>query len=766
MKFSDGFWLDRRGWTVERARQMRGIEVDTDAARIGLLAPVKEVLTRGDTLNTGAFDLSVEAVADGVLKVCVERWKGKRAQHRPVRIVLPEEFPHSIDQDEEGTTLCAGDLGIQVPTGPGWGFEISSKGRALTSCPSRGIGLAVSPEGKRHTYVQLQMRPGERIYGMGERFGAFVKNGQSVDIWNEDGGTSSEQAYKNIPFYMSTAGYGLLVLDHGDVSFEVGSETVSRIQFSVSGDRLEYLIFDGPTPKDVLRRYTGLTGRPPKVPAWSYGTWLTTSFTTSYDENTVMSFIDGMAERGLPLSCFHFDTFWMREFHWCDFVWDPIAFPDPAGFLARLKERGLRVCVWLNPYIAQKSRLWDEGAEKGYLLRTSDGGIWQTDLWQAGMSLVDFTNPEAVEWFKDQLRALVAIGVDAFKTDFGERIPVSGVEWFDGSDPVRMHNAYTGLYNRAAFEVLEEAHGQGEAVLFARSATIGGQTMPVHWGGDCESTFPSMGETLRGGLSLAMSGFGYWSHDIGGFEGTPDPAVFKRWIAFGFLGSHSRFHGSNSVRVPWAFDEEAVEITREFAHLKNRLLPYLGAAAREAVESGIPMMRPMVLEFPEDRAVYDIDTQYMLGPSLLVAPVFSTTGEVEVYLPVGRWTSLLSGEVVEGGRWIREVHDFHSLPLYLREDSALVWGAVEDRPEYDWAEGATVRLVAIRDGHDSTLLVPASDAGAGAEDASFRIVREGSRITVTSDSTRPWAVEADGRRIAAEAGTRRLEVALEGNDAE
>ncbi|MCI6556763.1 alpha-xylosidase [Schaalia hyovaginalis] len=766
MKFSDGFWLDRRGWTVERARQMRGIEVDADAARIGLLAPVKEVLTRGDTLNTGAFDLSVEAVADGVLKVCVERWKGKRAQHRPVRIALPEEFPHSIDQDEEGTTLCAGDLGIQVPTGPGWGFEISSKGRALTSCPSRGIGLAVSPEGKRHIYVQLQMRPGERIYGMGERFGAFVKNGQSVDIWNEDGGTSSEQAYKNIPFYMSTAGYGLLVLDHGDVSFEVGSEAVSRIQFSVSGDRLEYLIFDGPTPKDVLRRYTGLTGRPPKVPAWSYGTWLTTSFTTSYDENTVMSFIDGMAERGLPLSCFHFDTFWMREFHWCDFVWDPIAFPDPAGFLARLKERGLRVCVWLNPYIAQKSRLWDEGAEKGYLLRTSDGGIWQTDLWQAGMSLVDFTNPEAVEWFKDQLRALVAIGVDAFKTDFGERIPVSGVEWFDGSDPVRMHNAYTGLYNRAAFEVLEEAHGQGEAVLFARSATIGGQTMPVHWGGDCESTFPSMGETLRGGLSLAMSGFGYWSHDIGGFEGTPDPAVFKRWIAFGFLGSHSRFHGSNSVRVPWAFDEEAVEITREFAHLKNRLLPYLGAAAREAVESGIPMMRPMVLEFPEDRAVYDIDTQYMLGPSLLVAPVFSTTGEVEVYLPAGRWTSLLSGEVVEGGRWIREVHDFRSLPLYLREDSALVWGAVEDRPEYDWAEGATVRLVAIRDGHDSTLLVPASDAGAGAEDASFRIVREGSRITVTSDSTRPWAVEADGRRIAAEAGTRRLEVALEGNDAE
>ncbi|WP_022868637.1 alpha-xylosidase [Schaalia vaccimaxillae] len=761
MKFSDGFWLDRRGWTVERARQMRGFEVDCHVPKISFLAPIKNVETRGDTLNTGTFEVDVTPVAEGVIKVTVERWKGRRTRRPAINLNLPAEFPCGVESREEHLRLNAGNLAIEMPGEAGWGFEVSSGDRAVTSCPTRGIGHAISPEGKRYTYVQLQMHPGERIYGMGERFGAFVKNGQSVDIWNEDGGTSSEQAYKNVPFYISTAGYGLLVLDQGDVSFEVGSEAVSRVQFSVCSDRLEYLLIDGPSPKEILRRYTALSGRPPKVPAWSYGTWLTTSFTTSYDERTVMSFVDGMAERGLPLSCFHFDTFWMREFHWCDFVWDPVAFPDPAGFLSRLKERGLRVCVWLNPYIAQKSHLWDEGAEKGYLLRTQDGGIWQTDLWQAGMSLVDFTNPEAVEWFKDQLRALIDLGVDSFKTDFGERIPVTGIEWFDGSDPIAMHNAYTGLYNRAAFEVLEERLGYGEATLFARSATIGGQAMPVHWGGDCESTFPSMGETLRGGLSLAMSGFGYWSHDIGGFEGTPDPAVFKRWIAFGFLGSHSRFHGSNSVRVPWAFDEEATDVTREFSNLKMRLLPYIGATAREAVAEGIPVMRPMVLEFPEDRAVFDIDTQYMLGSSLLVAPVFTSSGDVDVYLPAGRWTSLLTGQTVEGGKWIHELHDFHSLPLYVRQNSVLAVGAVNDRPEYDWADGVVLKMFALQDGHDSTVLVPAGDAGVGAADARFHVVRSGGQIRVTTDSDRPWLVDIDGHVYQPNTGERLLEIRID-----
>jgi alpha-D-xyloside xylohydrolase len=304
----------------------------------------------------------------------------------------------------------------------------------------------------------------------------------------------------------------------------------------------------GPTPKEILLKYTALTGRPALPPAWSFGLWLTTSFTTPYDQQTVLDLVEGMVTRDLPLSVFHVDTFWMREFHWCDFEWDRRWFPDPEGMMRELHQRGIRISLWINPYVAQQSALFEEGRQRGYFLKRANGDIWQWDVWQAGMAVVDFTNPQAREWFGAKLARLVDMGVDCFKTDFGERIPTD-VVYHDGSDPELMHNYYTRLYNQTVFETLRAQRGDGEAVVFARSATVGSQQFPVHWAGDPESTYASMAECLRGGLSLGLSGFGFWSHDIGGFESTPPEAVFKRWIAFGLLSSHSRLHGSNTYRV-------------------------------------------------------------------------------------------------------------------------------------------------------------------------------------------------------------------------
>ena len=238
-----------------------------------------------------------------------------------------------------------------------------------------------------------------------------------------------------------------------------------------------------------------------------------------------------MADRGIPLSVFHFDCFWMRERHWSDFEWDPAAFPDPAGMLKRLKARGLRICVWINSYIAQMSRLFPEGRDKGYFLKRLDGSVYQRDAWQPGMALVDFTNPDAVAWFQSHLKRLMDMGVDCFKTDFAELIPLD-VVYHDGSDPERMHNLYSYLYNQCVFELVERERGVGEAMVFARSGTTGSQKFPVHWGGDCWSTFEAMAEDLRGGLSFCSSGPAFWSHDIGGFEGTANPANYKRWVAF------------------------------------------------------------------------------------------------------------------------------------------------------------------------------------------------------------------------------------------
>ena len=539
---------------------------------------------------------------------------------------------------------------------------------------------------------QLAIDVDECIYGLGERYTPFVKNGQVVEMWNEDGGTASEITYKNIPFYITNKGYGVLLDNEGDAAYEIASEKVERLQFSVVGERLDYYVINGSTPKGTISKYTELTGKPALPPAWSFGLWLTTSFTTNYDEGTTSGFIQGMADRDIPLHVFHFDCYWMEAYEWCNFTWDPKTFPDPAGMLKRYHDRGLKICVWINPYIGQKSPLFQEGMEHGYLIRKTNGDVWQTDMWQAGMGLVDFTNPDAAAWYQGKLKTLLDMGVDCFKTDFGERVPVKDIAYYDGSDPVKMHNYYTYLYNQAVFQLLERERGTGEAVLFARSATVGGQQFPAHWGGDCSAAYPSMAETIRSGLSLACAGFGFWSHDISGFENTAPADIYKRWCQFGLLSSHSRLHGSSSYRVPWLFDDEACDVLRKFVKLKCALMPYLYRQAVKAHEEGIPMMRPMFVEFPEDRACEPLDKQYMLGDSLLVAPVFKESGEVEYYLPEGVWVNLLTGTTVKGGRWQKETHDYFSLPLMVRPGSIVAVGQESSRPDYDFADGVRFLL--------------------------------------------------------------------------
>ena len=694
MKFTDGYWLPRPGLDVLRPRDIS--DVVMDGGRLQVYAPTRPINSRGDALNCPQLTMTFESPLPDVISVTIEHFQGglDRGPHFEINRTQPDV---SIERTDTEAVFTSGGLSARISTQGPWNVDFFGYGRHLTSSVERSIGVVTDASDRTFVHEQLSLGVGTDVFGLGERFGPLVKNGQSIDVWNEDGGTSSELAYKNVPFYVTNAGYGVFVNHPERVSFEVASEVVSRTQFSVEGQRLQYFVIHGPTPKDILRRYTELTGRPARIPAWSYGLWLSTSFTTDYDEDTVMSFINGMEERGLPLSVFHFDCHWMRAFHWSDFIWDPATFPDPEGMLRRLHERGLKVCVWINPYIAQRSHLFQEGREKGYLVTREDGSVWQWDMWQAGMALVDFTNPDAALWYQDKLRTLLGQGVDSFKTDFGERIPTD-VRWHDGSDPQRMHNYYAQLYNECVFDLLSKELGEGEAVLFARSATTGGQRLPVHWGGDCESTFAAMSESLRGGLSLASSGFGFWSHDIGGFEGTPEPEIFKRWIAFGLLSSHSRLHGSNSYRVPWLVDEESTDVLRHFTELKMRLMPYLLASAEETFSQGTPLMRPMFLEFPQDPGCAHLDRQYMLGPDLLVAPVMEPGGQVSFYVPEGVWTHLETGEQLTGPRWHTRTFTVMEAAVYVRPGTVLPVGTVTDRPEYDWSTDVVFSAFQAEDG--------------------------------------------------------------------
>ena len=722
MKFTAGYWTIRPGVTPIFAVQVH--DVETDPEGITIYALTKRVESRGDTLNQPLLTLRLTSPLPNVVRVQIVHHKGLRPREPHFELFTQ---PPSIDvrDDAEAASLTSGDLTARVTKGDHWRIDFMDGAKIITGSGRHGIGVADTPEG-RFIHEQLNLGVGECIYGLGERFTPFVKNGQVVDLWQEDGGTSSELAYKNVPFYISNRGYGVFVNHPELVSFELGSEKVERVQFSVPGESLDYFLIYGPTPKQVLERYTALTGRPALPPPWSFGLWLSTSFTTSYDEETVTSFIQGMADRDLPLHVFHFDCFWMKEFQWVDFEWDRRVFPDPEAMLRRLKARGLRICLWINSYVAQKSPMFDEGMAGDYLVKLPNGDVWQWDRWQAGMGLVDFTNPDACRWYGDKLRGLIDMGVDCFKTDFGERIPTN-VVYHDHSDPLKMHNYYTYLYNKTVFDVLEEKLGKGHATLFARSATAGCQQFPVHWGGDSTATFESMAESLRGGLSLSLCGFGFWSHDISGFEQTAPPAVYKRWCAFGLLSSHSRLHGSQSYRVPWLFDEESNDVLRFFTKLKCRLMPYLFDAARQAHESGIPMMRPMMLEFPDDPASDTLDRQYMIGESLLVAPVFSDDGTVNYYLPSGRWTNFITGTVVEGGHWVREQHDFMSLPFLVRPNSAIVVGNEENRPDYDYSRAFTVRVYQLSDGGTATAVIPTTD---GEVAVRFKIHRAGQAITM------------------------------------
>ena len=664
MKFTDGAWMTSQGFNIHPAREVRFVK--TDDIKVTLTAPSFHIYNRGMTLQGPYLTIEITSPCKNAFHIRAYHFKGDNS-------LLPSYFRLNnelvfigTDEDDKNVTFTSGDSKL-VFDKENYGFELIRGGRTITS--SVGGSLAYI-DGSNGCYMreQLSLGVGEHVYGLGERFGSFIKNGQSIDIINKDGGTFSEQSYKNIPFYITDNNLGVFVNHTEEINFEVASENVSKVQFSVKGECLDYYLFAGESMKDVITLYTNLTGRAPKLPDWSFGLWLSTSFTTDYDEKTVLSFVDGMRERGIDLSVFHFDCFWMKDSHWCNFLWDSEMFPDPAGLIAKLHDRGLRVCVWINPYIAQESELFDEAAYNGYLIKKTDGSVWQSDLWQAGMGIVDFTNEEAAKWYQDKLKAVLDTGVDCFKTDFGERIPTEGIVFADGSDPLRMHNFYTYLYNDTVFELLKAEKGLGEAVLFARSATAGCQKFPVHWGGDCHSDYPSMEQTIRGGLSLMLSGFSYWSHDIGGFEDKSTPDVYKRWAAFGLLSSHSRLHGSTSYRVPWNYDEESVDVLRHYTKLKKSLMPYINTAREEAETSGLPVMRPMVLEFQDDPVCAFLDRQYMLGKDILVAPVFSKDGTVDFYLPKGTWTSIdgKDTKVLESGRFFKEQRGYLEMPVFIR----------------------------------------------------------------------------------------------------
>ena len=600
--------------------------------------------------------------------------------------------------------------------GPRPGFEVES----LPHDPARRV---------RGVVETLLLDPEDHFYGGGERFGRLDLVGRSVRIWNRNPyGARSELAYKNLPVIVGSRGYGLFVDVPSAVDLHLGSRSNRAYTLQADGDELDYYLIAG-TPKEIVTAYTELTGRPAVPPEWAFGLWASTCF-VQFTEASVLEVARRLRAEGIPCDVFHLDSFWQRAYMWCDFEWDTARIPDPRRLLAELHREGFHNCLWINPYVSLQSALYKEGAAHGYFLRRPDGSVYHPIVWsqrtERGMGLcaiVDFTNPAAAAWYRAKLTEQLELGADSFKPDFAEEIPADAV-FANGLTGAEMHNPYPLLFQKEVFDATRARADR--VVAWSRSAAPGVQRYPGHWSGDPECTFLDLANTLRGGLAASLSGLAYWSHDMGGFWGDPTPELFVRWSQCGFLSALSRFHGA-TPREPWRYGDEALRIFRQYARLRSRLVPYLLSYGWEASADGVPLMRPMVMEFPDDPAGYAFDLQYCLGRELLVSPVVRADGMVTTYLPRGKWTDWWTGAVHEGPTTISRRVPLEELPLYVRDESLVVLGPARSHVAERAADPLTVEAFVTNE----AVFTWRGDAGT----VVLRCGRRGNQVTFEANAT-------------------------------
>jgi alpha-D-xyloside xylohydrolase len=596
--------------------------------------------------------------------------------------------------DRAGRTLLAENGGE---------YDISGRMRTLPFGRSSVDGAVVA------YHESFTARADERFVGLGEKFTPLDKRSQRALMWNFDAfGSESERSYKNIPMYLSSRGYGLLVDSGMPVEFDICQSTHSCVQILVPDDLIDYYLLAGPTPAEVLNRYNQLTSRPLLPPKWAFGTWISSGFYVDTQEK-VLERAMRLRDGGIPSDVLHLDCYWQVAGHWSDLRWDTVNFPDPSAMLATLTEQGFKVGLWLNPYLSHLSPAFPDAAAAGHLLRRPDGSVYVADVWHGThppCGIIDFTNPETVAWYSGILRSLLEQGISVFKTDFAEGVPADAVA-ANGMTGVQLHNVYTLLFNDLVSRVTQEVAGHG--MVWARSSYLGGQRHAAQWSGDVNASYPAMASNLRGGLSHGLAGVPFWSHDVGGFTGTPTPDLYARWAQFGALSPLIRFHGTTS-RLPWEFPEFAAEIAVEALRLRYRLMPYIYSAAVDSARTGVPMMRALLVDSPDDPAAWNAELEYLLGPDLLVAPMVDPDGSRQVYVPPGDWVDYWTGTVHSGRRYRRVSKPLDQIPLFVRygalipvvppadtlndtpfaDVTVVSWGAVDGRTVIRDTDGDTV----------------------------------------------------------------------------
>ncbi|WP_049560539.1 TIM-barrel domain-containing protein [Nonomuraea sp. SBT364] len=717
---------------------------------------LKAVTTAEETLV-----VQVGVAGEGVIRVRLSEDADARPRsERAISLVKPGTFAGARAESlaDGRIVVDAGSLRAEIRLAP-WQLSFTDSSGVTLVEQDRGhvdisgrmrtlpFGRSSASGGPVAYHESFAAAPDEAFAGFGESFARLDKRGQRPVMWNFDAfGAESQRAYKNVPLYLSSKGYGVLVDSGAPTEFDVCQSTHSVVQIVVPDDVMDYYVIAGPTPPEVLERYDRLTCRPELPPKWAFGTWISSGFCVDSQER-VLARARTIRERGIPCDVLHLDTYWQADGHWSDLRWDPVNFPDPEAMLTELDGMGFKVCLWMNPYISHLSPAFAEAANAGYFLKNAAGEAYVADTWHGSFpacGILDLTRPATKRWFQDRLRALLRQGVQAFKTDFAEGVPADAVA-YNGMTGTDLHNVYTLLFNDAVAEVTREVHGH--SLVWARSSFLGGQRHSAQWSGDTYTSYAAMGSTIRGGLAHGLSGVPFWSHDAGGFTGRPSDDLFVRWTQFGALSPLVRLHGT-TTREPWEFpavEAQAVDALR----LRYRLMPYLYSAAVEAARTGAPMMRALCVDHPADPIAWQADLEYLLGRDLLVAPMTSPGGTRDVYLPEGEWVDYWTGETHGGGRYLSVTKPLEQIPLYVRR-GALIPVA---EPGQTVTTPDTITLVAFGGG-DCRMRIHDTDG-----DTAVVAIRDGDtlRVTVTGPK-RVAAVEfapvagAPGRAVITQEG--------------
>lgn len=498
-----------------------------------------------------------------------------------------------------------------------------------------------STDYSRSIAASFSLLPDEKIFGCGESFTGLNKRGQKMVLWTCDTqSTASKQMYKPIPFFMSSRGYGMFVHTTSPVTLDFGYTHQGSKTLFVGDDQLDLFLFIG-SPKEILSEYTDITGKSSIPPLWSFGLWMSRFSYRSQKE--VKTVADKLRKNKVPCDIIHIDAGWFKSGINCDFEFDEKRFPDPKKIVSQLKENGFKTSLWQIPYFTPLNKVFDEVVKKKLYIKDGNGNVATED------AILDFSNLETIDWYAQKIKALLCLGIAVIKTDFGEAAPLKGL-YASGRSGYYEHNNYPLRYTQLVSKIARETND--ENLLWSRSSWAGGQRNPVHWGGDAEVSDAGMAGTLRGGLSLGLSGFSFWSHDIGGFSGAPKEELFKRWTFFGMFTSHSRVHGF-PPREPWEFSGDFLNIFRKMVEIRYRLMPYIFSQATIASKSGWPMLKAIFLNYPEDPTTWNLEDQFLFGEDMLIAPIMeeNTTART-VYLPKGKWINYQTKDVYEGSQWL------------------------------------------------------------------------------------------------------------------